>query len=51
MTDYAKQVVKRLIEYAKNYDMATVSGMADGVDRLVHEESIKQGIPTVAVLG
>lgn len=51
MTDYAKQVVKRLIEYAKNYDLATISWMADGVDRLVHEESIKQWIPTIAVLG
>lgn len=32
-------------------ECATVSGLALGIDQLTHRESIKRGIPTIAVLG
>jgi predicted Rossmann fold nucleotide-binding protein DprA/Smf involved in DNA uptake len=32
------------------YDVVTISGLADGVDQMCHELSIKAGIPTIAVL-
>jgi DNA protecting protein DprA len=32
-------------------DICTVSGLADGIDREVHESSLDMGIPTIAVLG
>lgn len=37
------------ILYKKN--LVTVSGLAEGIDQSVHYESIRFGIPTVAVLG
>ena len=34
-----------------NLEMASVSGLADGIDQKAHIESIKFNIPTIAVLG
>lgn len=31
--------------------LITISGLANGIDQIVHEYSLKMGIPTVAVLG
>lgn len=50
-TVYGKKVVSELIAKLSWYDVVTISGLADGIDMLAHTESIKQGIPTVAVLG
>ena len=33
------------------YGVPTVSGLADGIDRAVHEYSLRFGLPTIAVLG
>lgn len=33
------------------YGIASVSGLADGIDKAVHEYSLRFGIPTIAVLG
>lgn len=51
ITLYGKQVVSDLLNYAKNYDLVTVSGLADGVDSLCHLQSIENNIPTIAILG
>lgn len=32
-------------------DVVTVSGLATGIDQIAHIESLRYGIPTVAVLG
>lgn len=50
-TTYGKKVVAELISWLSYYDIVTISGLADGVDMLCHTESIKHGIPTIAVLG
>lgn len=34
-----------------NWGVPTVSGLADGIDQLAHEESLRSGVPTIAVLG
>lgn len=50
-TTYGKKVVSELVGRLSYYDVVTVSGLADGIDMLAHTESIKQGVPTIAVLG
>jgi DNA processing protein len=32
-------------------DFPTISGLASGIDQIVHQESIRYGIPTIAILG
>jgi len=51
MSDYAVQVLRKLFDGASNYDMVTISWMADGVDQLCHDLSIENWIRTIAVLG
>lgn len=48
---YSHKVLQKLFEHAQNYDLVTISGMADGVDQAAHALSIKHKIPTIAVLG
>ncbi|MFA7285066.1 MAG: DNA-processing protein DprA, partial [Candidatus Absconditabacterales bacterium] len=48
---YGEQVVTELLDYAKSYQLATISGLADGIDTLCYQQSIKNNIPTIAVLG
>jgi predicted Rossmann fold nucleotide-binding protein DprA/Smf involved in DNA uptake len=50
MTSYAHDVLDELFAHLKQYDVATISGMAEGVDQLAHELSIQYHIPTIAVL-
>ncbi|MXS19267.1 DNA-processing protein DprA [Pseudomonas oryzihabitans] len=44
-------LTKYAIALLSNCDISTVSGLALGIDQLAHTESIRYGIPTVAVLG
>lgn len=48
---FAEQMLDKLFEKVKNYDLVTISGMADWVDWLAHKHSIENNIPTIAVLG
>lgn len=48
---YAHQVMESLFDKLTDYDVATISWLADGVDKMCHELSIKAGIPTIAILG
>jgi predicted Rossmann fold nucleotide-binding protein DprA/Smf involved in DNA uptake len=50
MSGYGKQVVEHLFSFAPDYDLVTVSGLADGVDQLCHQLSHDNNIPTIAVL-
>lgn len=47
---YAAQVMDSLFESLSQYDVVTISGLADGVDKMCHELSMKYKIPTIAVL-
>lgn len=44
-------LTRYLLSLLADQGQVTVSGLATGIDRLVHEESLRFGIPTVAVLG
>jgi DNA processing protein len=50
-TSYSDRVIDKLLQSAAHYDLVTISGMADWVDQLCHNLSIKNNIPTIAVLG
>ena len=49
-SNYSHHVLQRLFDCAKNYDLVTISGMAEWVDQLCHAFSVKHNIPTIAVL-
>ncbi len=48
---YGAQVVKDIIPHLCQYHLITVSGLALGVDALVHQETLAVGGKTIAVLG
>ena len=49
-TAYARQVLEKLFTQLQAYDVVTISGLADGVDMMVHDLSLQYNIPTIAVL-
>lgn len=50
MTPYGKQFIHDFFQETKSCDYTSVSGLALGVDKEVHEQSIHNQIPTIAVL-
>lgn len=44
-------LTKYIISAMANKGLASVSGLADGIDQKAHIESIRFGVPTIAVLG
>lgn len=50
MTSYGKHFIGDFMEATKSSKYLSVSGLALGVDKEVHEQSIQYKIPTVAVL-
>lgn len=50
-THYGDTIVKNLIQSFKNQNITVVSGLALGIDTLVHRYCVEYGIPTIAVLG
>ncbi|MFC3159883.1 DNA processing protein [Chryseobacterium arachidis] len=50
MTSYGKQFIHDFFEETKSCQYISVSGLALGVDKEVHEQSIRHQIPTAAVL-
>ncbi len=51
ITSYGRALCDNLISSFKGKDILVVSGLAYGVDVYVHELCMKNGIPTVGVLG
>ena len=51
MTHSGRALVRRLLSELSSFNVCTVSGLALGVDREVHYESIRSKVPTIAVLG
>lgn len=51
MSSYGQKVIESLFWSAQDYDIVTISGMAEGIDSLCHSLSIEHHIPTIAVLG
>lgn len=50
MTSYGKQFIHDFFEETKSCQYVSVSGLALGVDKEVHEQSVHYQIPTTAVL-
>lgn len=50
-TDDGLWLTKYIVSALANSGLATVSGLADGIDQKAHLESIKFNVPTIAVLG
>ena len=49
-SDHGKQAVRSLVRELSAYDVLLVSGLADGIDTLVHRYALEYGLPTVGVL-
>ena len=47
----SKQIVEQLISSLKGSGVLVVSGLASGIDTLVHQYCIKHKVPTIAILG
>lgn len=50
-TDTGKRVVETFVEQLEAYKPCIVSGLAEGIDTLSHQEALRHGLPTVAVFG
>jgi len=50
VTSYGKKFIVDFLSALKNKNIQTISGLALGADSKVHEESLKNNIPTVAVV-
>jgi len=50
MTSYGKQFISEFFDETKSCNFISVSGLALGVDKEVHEQSIQNQTPTIAVL-
>ncbi|AZA81512.1 DNA-protecting protein DprA [Chryseobacterium lactis] len=50
MTSYGKQFIEDFFEATQTSKYASVSGLALGIDKEVHEQSIRNHKPTIAVL-
>jgi DNA processing protein len=50
-TSYGKERVVELVEVLGGFKVLVVSGLAYGVDTIVHRESLKKGLATIGVLG
>ena len=51
ITDYGKENCNQLVEDLKEDNVLIVSGLAYGVDTCAHKAALKNGIPTVGVMG
>lgn len=51
ITEYGKENCNQLVEDLKDDNVLIISGLAYGVDTCAHKASVKNGIPTVGVMG
>src|SRR5690625_1420039 len=50
-SEYASRVLEKFIKEWRGLSLNIISGLAQGVDGIAHEEAIKNDLPTFAVLG
>lgn len=49
-TEYGKEMATRIIEELEAHKVLVVSGLAYGIDAIAHKASLKNNLPTVAIL-
>ena len=50
-TDAGEFLARYAVSCAREFDTPVVSGLAHGIDRIVHEWCLRIGLPTISVLG
>jgi len=50
-TDYGKRFTEKLVAELQPYGCTIISGLAYGIDIAAHKAAIKNGLPTIGVLG
>ena len=50
-TQYGKDVVKRIVSELAGHDVAIISGLAEGIDTIAHEQALAYDLKTFAILG
>jgi len=50
-TVYGKQVIENFFEGFKSYNITILSGLAFGIDSMAHRNALRNGLPTIGVLG
>lgn len=50
-TAYGKETTEKIIEELAGRNILVVSGLAIGIDIIAHKEALKNGLPTVGVMG
>ncbi len=50
-TDYGRRFTEKLVAELKPFGCTIISGLAYGIDIAAHKAAIKQGLPTIGVLG
>lgn len=50
-SDYGKWITANIVHYLRQFNVATISGLAYGVDSITHSRSLAENIPTFGVLG
>lgn len=50
-TDYGKQFTEKLIKDLSEQNIVIVSGLAHGIDAIAHKAALKNGLPTIGVVG
>jgi len=50
-TAYGKELTQKLVEELKAHNVIVVSGLAHGIDGIAHKACVKEGVPTVGVVG
>jgi DNA processing protein len=48
--DYGKNITEKLVEDLAEHEVVIISGLAFGIDSIAHKTSVKNNLPTVAVL-
>lgn len=51
ISQYGKDVARKIVEDLKPYHVCVVSGLALGVDTIAHEQALHHQLPTIAVMG
>ena len=50
-TQYGKDAVKRIVSELAGYNVTIISGLAEGIDTVAHEQALAYNLKTFAVLG